>query len=439
MTPWFRPVVSLPRCRAATAGCAGIGPQSLDDTRLQYNEVVKRTTEESSCSSTSCGCAYTDTQQPRRVGHRRPVRAQPERRTAALLHRRRRRRQRATASPPCCPRPRSYGRRPPDLQPHPSDDQEFTRKLFPPAAPRRVIYLAKTTWPISRSSRLYLENLNAGCPTPSPPAAPHRVSPAGLRLPARRPALQTLQDQGAIVFGVAEQEERWAAPCPPARYRPPTSSKPARTASNTARRRTQLAPGPAARLPVLRLDPDELASPEMRASKKSSTCARGRHRAQITREALIPFRSNPAEGRRHQPRPRDPLLLQALYYVSHGVDVPAEHRACGLVTITRDADGGEFDWQESAISSACAPPPGGPAHAHVAVRYKGVSGSTWTKPTRTPNPPSRCWSNCRRLELSGKTGPGPQLTLPVRAPEAPRPAASHSPNRLHSAFLRNSS
>ena len=28
------------------AGCAGIGPQSLDDTRLQYNEVIKRTTEE---------------------------------------------------------------------------------------------------------------------------------------------------------------------------------------------------------------------------------------------------------------------------------------------------------------------------------------------------------------------------------------------------------
>lgn len=38
-------------------------------------------------------------------------------------------------------------------------------------------------------------------------------------------------------------------------------------------------------------------------------------------------------------------LLQALYSVSHGIEIPAEHAAAGLVTVTRDPSGEPFDWQ----------------------------------------------------------------------------------------------
>ena len=41
------------------------------------------------------------------------------------------------ASPPCCPRPRSWAPTAPPSASRPSDDQEFTRKLFHPAAARR--------------------------------------------------------------------------------------------------------------------------------------------------------------------------------------------------------------------------------------------------------------------------------------------------------------
>jgi len=38
-------------------------------------------------------------------------------------------------------------------------------------------------------------------------------------------------------------------------------------------------------------------------------------------------------------------VLGAIFYLSQGVEVPPEHEARGLVTITRDAQGKRFDWQ----------------------------------------------------------------------------------------------
>jgi hypothetical protein len=37
-------------------------------------------------------------------------------------------------------------------------------------------------------------------------------------------------------------------------------------------------------------------------------------------------------------------VLGAMFYLSQGVDVPADHEKARLVTITRDADGRRFDW-----------------------------------------------------------------------------------------------
>src|SRR5262249_49176007 len=48
----------------------------------------------------------------------------------------------------------------PPLTPPPLDAQESTRKLFTPLPLDGIVYLAKTTWPISTVFRLYLENLN---------------------------------------------------------------------------------------------------------------------------------------------------------------------------------------------------------------------------------------------------------------------------------------
>lgn len=65
-------------------------------------------------------------------------------------------------------------------------------------------------------------------------------------------------------------------------------------------------------------------------------------------------------------------LLGTMYFLSHAVDVPAEHVAAGLVTVTRDENGEVFDWGQVTddliriqFSKEM------PANAAVRVRYRG--------------------------------------------------------------------
>lgn len=64
-------------------------------------------------------------------------------------------------------------------------------------------------------------------------------------------------------------------------------------------------------------------------------------------------------------------LLEIMFYLSKGVDVPTSHIEDGVVTITEDAQGCPFDWQEVlghqfhvCVSKMC------PRHAAVAIRYR---------------------------------------------------------------------
>src|SRR5262249_50412120 len=67
-------------------------------------------------------------------------------------------------------------------------------------------------------------------------------------------------------------------------------------------------------------------------------------------------------------------VIQAIFYLSHGVDVPPEHLNCGIVTPTIQPDGTVFDWQQVmaglltvhyAKHYCC------PKQAYVAVKYRG--------------------------------------------------------------------
>src|SRR5262249_1942970 len=108
-------------------------------------------------------------------------------------------------------------------------------------------------------------------------------------------------------------------------------------------------------------------------------------------------------------------LLQALYYVSHGVDLPGEHIADGLATVTRTPSGEPFDWlllmkglfRVHSVKASDPPP-----NAHVAVPYKGH----WFYIDQTDQDTKSTFSlllELSRLELVGKAGTGPVLTLPL--------------------------
>lgn len=80
----------------------------------------------------------------------------------------------------------------------------------------------------------------------------------------------------------------------------------------------------------------------------------------ITQEALTTlFRSAFPKGGLSSLDLETRSLLQTLYYVSHGVEVPADHQARGLVTVTRDAAGQPFDWHVVMRDLFHVPPTGG--------------------------------------------------------------------------------
>jgi hypothetical protein len=135
----------------------------------------------------------------------------------------------------------------------------------------------------------------------------------------------------------------------------------------------------------------------------------------ITQEALSPFPSTyPSEGLTGIDL-ETRSLLQALYYVSHGVEVPSEHVADNLATMTRDPSGERFDWKlvmSDLFRVYSVKADARPSKAHVAVPYKGH----WFYIDQTDQDTKSTFSlllELSRLEVLGKVGSGPLLTLPL--------------------------
>ena len=112
---------------------------------------------------------------------------------------------------------------------------------------------------------------------------------------------------------------------------------------------------------------------------------------------------------------RSRSLMSIFFYLSHHVDAPKIHKKAGLVTVTRNPDGSEFDWGTTAggrlfhISQSEKQPD----TAFVAIPYRGQwfyvedndleSKSTFMLLTQL-----------FRLQAGAAKSAGPTLTLPVR-------------------------
>ncbi|MEW6037625.1 MAG: hypothetical protein AB1648_05175 [Pseudomonadota bacterium] len=112
---------------------------------------------------------------------------------------------------------------------------------------------------------------------------------------------------------------------------------------------------------------------------------------------------------------RTRTLMGIFFYMSHRVDTPQDHKAAGLVTITRNKDGSEFDWSDT---------PGGrlfhlsesesqPDQAFLAVPYRGrwfylADNDLESKST------FMLLSQLFRLQAGAAKPVGPMLTIPVR-------------------------
>ena len=173
--------------------------------------------------------------------------------------------------------------------------------------------------------------------------------------------------------------------------------------------------GKRVREPVLYIDPAAVDSPEMREFVRAFHLKPGLLKYDITVDGLAPFaeKDTPEGFSLLDLEPRS--LLQALYFVSHGVEVPPQHTANGIARTTRTADGSVFDWEpvthglfRTHWSQAKGPPSG----AHVPVFYQGYwfyidAADVETKSTFS------LLVDLSRLDLQTSHGDRPLLTLPL--------------------------
>ena len=396
------------------AGCS-FGPKALARNQVEYNEVVKTTTEEqlllnivrlrytdtpSSLAVTTIATQYELNRNFQLTPFFVASGAEVAKTWAAVL-----------------PQLGIGGVDRPTFSLTPLDDQEFTRKFFTPLPLDGLVYLAKTTWPIATVFRLYLENLNwvpnaetASGPTP-------KSAPTFEEFGRGVAALQTLQDRGQVVFGAEERREAQGSPLPAASV---TARDLVEAAKNGYEYRldeqgTKWTLIKKTQQPILFVDPRATNSPEMDDVARAFRLKRGLTRYRITQGELTPFAAPPPGDGHTALDVETRSLLQALYFVSHGIDVPAEHVSASLVTVTRDPSGRSFEWRTvmeglfrvHSVKSGERPP-----RAHVAVAYKGY----WFYVDETDQDTKATLSllmELSRMELTGKAGSGPVLTLPL--------------------------
>jgi len=296
----------------------------------------------------------------------------------------------------------------------PVDDQEFTRRLFTPLTTEAVLYLARTTWPVSTVFRLALENLNwvPNAETASGPVPPAPPQDAAFR--RGMAALQALQDQGRVIFASEERDDPVggslraeavtgadlvAAAREGLAFRTDTVAK---TATLVRRRRA----------PVMRVHPDAARTAEFRTFVEVFRLRRDLASYDIESEKLDPFNVPPRGAAMLDLETRS--LLQILFFVSKGVQVPESHARDGTAPGAPVDPGGTYDWTtvtsdliRVGTTDDRTPPP----TAHVAVRHL----DHWYYIDRHDARSMATFSllmHLARMEVTSR-GTQPTLTLPI--------------------------
>jgi len=398
------------------AGCA-LGPRMVELNRIKYNESVKVTSERQLLLNI-VRLRYVDSPSSLSVT---TIAEQPE--IAASLQ----------ALPfftssaagqafggyagTILPQAQLSGAVRPTLSYAPMDDQEFTRKLFTPISLEGVAYVGRTTWPLSTVCRLYLENLNwvPNAETGSGPVP--RRAPEFEAFVSGMEALVRLEEDRKVVLFSEEREETVTDPVPAG---PGSASAAVETVKAGYEYRRHADGGWVVtrkkKVPVLRAgnfaedDPDWAVF--CRAFRLDPSC----RAFDITTDQLDPFLP---DGKGDGLRLLDMetrSLIQVLFFLSQGVDVPGEDIVAGRAPFTTLDDGRPFDWQQvlgGLFKVKCSKGKKPPAGAHVAVEHKGA----WFYIEESDSASKSTFHlvmELSRLEVGVRTGQSaPILTLPL--------------------------
>ena len=303
----------------------------------------------------------------------------------------------------------------PTLSFTPLDDEEFTRRLFSPISLEGAAYLSKTTWPISTVFRLYLENLNwvsnaetASGPTPVDPPD-YAVYLEGVL------ALQRLQDRNLITL-FSEQREKSVS------SHFSQNENNANNAIESIKNDLELKNSDAGvtlirryKQPVLRVDPTVHVDPDWLVFCNAFKLNPNLRTFDLTSKELDPYLKDMPPAGLEKIDFETRSLLQVLFFVAQGVEVPREHLTSGVAPQTKGHDSAPFDWQQvlGGLFRVCSvKSKKRPDCAHVAVQYKGYwfyidERNRETKATFT------LLLEVSRLELESTKSKAPILTLPL--------------------------
>jgi hypothetical protein len=256
----------------------------------------------------------------------------------------------------------------------PLQGRDFVSQLLSPLTPEAILQLSHSGWSIDRVLRLTVQRINgldnaSRASGPTPDDAPEYEDFARVSQ-----ALRELQKQGLLIIGYELREE------------PTGISIPIGAASVTdvidAQSRgyaVRVDPtGPNLLLTgrsdvlVWRIPDAAVGSPEVR--EIVELLGLDPRQQCYTVKVSIGGRPEPgvSPGERKQVNIATRSLMGALFYLSQAVEVPEAHRSAGVVTNTRTPEGEAFDWAHVTgdllrIHSQRTPP----RHAAVAVRYRG--------------------------------------------------------------------
>ncbi len=423
----------------ATAGCS-FGPKSLTRTRLPYNEALKTTSEEqlllnivrlrysdnpSSLAVTNIAAQFELAKKLQLVPFFTSAAAGGvgSYRGAAL------------------PGAEFNSADRPTLSMTPQDETEFARRLFTPLTLKGTVYLAQTTWPISTVFRLYLENLNwvpnlqnASGPTPDRWTVP----PEFEEFQRGIAALRRLQQANKVAILLEEHDERVGGMVPGTSVTPRDLVEAAKAnhelkpddevddpdepdAKNVRKKRDpKTVPWSLTKkkeTPYLFVAADSANSADWREFCQVFKVKPGERKYEIEATKLNPFPAEfPAEGVKMIDL-ETRSLLQVLYFLSHGVDVPSEHLCAGLARTTLDVDGSPFDYDRALgglFKVKTAKCRHRPPSAAVAVHYQDY----WYYIDACDHDTRATFSlvlHMSRLELGQTVGNAPILTLPLSA------------------------
>jgi hypothetical protein len=416
---WTRRRLLLALAAAALppAGCA-VGPRALRRDRLRYNEAVKASSEEQLLLNI-VRLRYTDTPSSLAVTSvadqyelARSLGLTPFFTSAAAGQ------ALGGYRSTVLPQANLSAATRPTLTFTPEDDQEFTRRLFTPLSLEAVASLSKTTWPTDTVFRLWLENINwvsnaetASGPTPrDPPEFADFLEGIG--------ALQRLTRRKLATIFIEEKDDPVGDDFPADKVTAEAMARVAkdgfefRKAGNTGNWRLVRKKEQA----TLRLAENAKADPDFRTFCRVFRLDPARTSFDLTAAKLDPYlKDAPKEG-------LDKLdletrsLLQVLFFVSQGVELPPGHAASGIAPVTVEADGRPFDWQQVLgglfrvyASAGKSPPP----CASVAVCYRGYWYYIDDRDQATEST-FALLLEVSRLQLTGEKGSsGPVLTLPI--------------------------